>query len=329
MRILVLGAGATGGYFGGRLIEAGCDVTFLVRPARAERLAETGLIVESPLGDISRPVNAITADTVARDYDVVLLSCKAYDLDDAIATIAPAMRPTTQVPLLNGMSHLDRLDKAFGAARVLGGLCQIAAMLAPDGTVRHLNQTHVLAFGHRSEARQAFCEELQASMLGARIDLRRSDLIIHDMGEVGDAGDARRLHLPDARHHRRHRRGARRRAVHPRHARRGASDRRRQWLRRQAQGNGAGEDDAHRAPLVLRRLDAKAIWRWWTDRGRPDQGRSAASRRSAGIDTPMLRVAYSHLKAYEQRRDRLRRGSPQRYCGLITVLLLSRRLRHH
>src|SRR5512134_1064264 len=184
MRILVLGAGATGGYFGGRLAEAGCDVTFLVRQARAERLGATGLVVESPLGDIRRPVRAITADEVGRDYDVVLLSCKAYDLDDAIATLAPAMQAKTQVlPLLNGLSHLDRLEKAFGAARVLGGLCQIAARLAQDGSVRHLNQTHVLVFGHRSEAQQAFCEELQASILGARIDLRRSDSIIHDMWE--------------------------------------------------------------------------------------------------------------------------------------------------
>src|SRR5512134_1730674 len=184
MRILVLGAGATGGYFGGRLAEAGCDVTFLVRQARAERLVATGLVVESPLGDIRRPVRAITADEVGRDYDVVLLSCKAYDLDDAIATLAPAVQAGTQVlPLLNGLSHLDRLDKAFGAARVLGGLCQIAATLAPDGTVRHLNQMHALIFGHRSEAQRGFCEELQASVSRAKIDVRRSDAIIQDMWE--------------------------------------------------------------------------------------------------------------------------------------------------
>jgi 2-dehydropantoate 2-reductase len=307
MRILVLGAGATGGYFGGRLIEAGCDVTFLVRPARAERLAETGLIVESPLGDISRPVNAITADTVARDYDVVLLSCKAYDLDDAIATIAPAMRPTTQVlPLLNGMSHLDRLDKAFGAARVLGGLCQIAAMLAPDGTVRHLNQTHVLAFGHRSEAQQAFCEELQASMLGARIDLRRSDSIIHDMWEkwvmlatlaactclmratIGDIVAAP---------------GGERFILATLDEAQAIAD---------ANGYAARPKVMEQVKTMLterRSSFAASMLRDLEAGGRieADQIIGDLLRRGdqQGIDTPMLRVAYSHLKAYEQRRHRL------------------------
>jgi 2-dehydropantoate 2-reductase len=307
MRILVLGAGATGGYFGGRLIEAGCDVTFLVRPARAERLAETGLIVESPLGDISRPVNAITADMVARDYDVVLLSCKAYDLDDAIATIAPAMRPTTQVlPLLNGMSHLDRLDKAFGAARVLGGLCQIAAMLAPDGTVRHLNQTHVLAFGHRSEAQQAFCEELQASMLGARIDLRRSDSIIHDMWEkwvmlatlaactclmratIGDIVAAP---------------GGERFILATLDEAQAIAD---------ANGYAARPKVMEQVKTMLterRSSFAASMLRDLEAGGRieADQIIGDLLRRGdqQGIDTPMLRVAYSHLKAYEQRRDRL------------------------
>ena len=184
MRILVLGAGATGGYFGGRMVEAGCDVTFLVRPARAERLRETGLVVESPLGDIHRPVRAITADALAPDYDVVLLSCKAFDLDDAVVTVAAAMAADTKVlPVLNGMSHLDRLDAAFGAPAVLGGLCQIAATLAPDGTVRHLNQAHALLFGHRSEAQRVFCEQLQTTIMGAKIDVRRSDAIVHEMWE--------------------------------------------------------------------------------------------------------------------------------------------------
>ena len=89
MRLLILGAGATGGYFGGRLAEAGRDVTFLVRPGRAEQLARDGLVVTSPLGDIRRPVRTVTGDALKPDYDAVILACKAYDLDDAIAAIAP------------------------------------------------------------------------------------------------------------------------------------------------------------------------------------------------------------------------------------------------
>jgi 2-dehydropantoate 2-reductase len=184
MRILVLGAGATGGYFGGRLLQAGCDVTFLVRPARAERLRAAGLVIESPLGDVRLPVKVVTADQLRPDWDLVLLACKAWDLEDAIATMVPAMGAGTKVlPVLNGMSHLDRLDAAFGAEGVLGGLCQIAAMLTADGTIRHLNQMHVLVFGHRSEAQRGYCERLLTDIAGANIELRRSDVIILEMWE--------------------------------------------------------------------------------------------------------------------------------------------------
>ena len=80
MRFLVVGAGATGGYFGGRLLEAGRDVTFLVRPARAERLAATGLVITSPAGDVTLPPPPTVLATGLRDaFDVVILSCKAYD----------------------------------------------------------------------------------------------------------------------------------------------------------------------------------------------------------------------------------------------------------
>lgn len=184
MRILILGAGATGGYFGGRMVEAGCAVTFLVRPARAEKLRGSGLVIDSPLGDIRTPVQTVTADALAADYDLVLLSCKAFDLEDAIASVAPAVGPETRVlPVLNGLSHIDRLDAAFGAERVLGGLVAIAATLTPDGAVRHLNRLHVLTFGHRSDGQRAFCEALQADIGRARVDVKRSEAIILEMWE--------------------------------------------------------------------------------------------------------------------------------------------------
>src|SRR5579871_3131596 len=132
MRILVLGAGATGGYFGGRLAEANQDVTFLVRPRRAAALARSGLQIRSRFGDfhLTRPA-AILSDDLREPFDVLLLSCKAYDLEDAIHSVKPAVGPrTTILPLLNGVRHLDRLDQAFGRERVLGGLCAIAAASA-------------------------------------------------------------------------------------------------------------------------------------------------------------------------------------------------------
>src|SRR5262245_24088984 len=135
MRFLVVGAGATGCYFGSRLLEAGRDVTFLVRPARAERLAATGLTIASPAGNITlRSPPTVLAAELRAPFDVVILSCKAYDLDGAIESFAPAVGPDTAVvPLLNGMRHLDVLDARFGVDRVLGGNCFISAKLQEGG----------------------------------------------------------------------------------------------------------------------------------------------------------------------------------------------------
>jgi len=184
MKILVLGAGATGGYFGGRFAEAGADVTFLVRPARAQKLRNNGLRINSPRGDLHIPVAVATSDAVQPEYDVIILSCKAYDLADAMTAIAPAMGPQACVlPLLNGMRHLDALDLAFGADRVLGGLCQIAATLDPEGTVTHLNPIHALIFGPRSPGQQAVCDSLLSTVSQANADVRLSLQIVLEMWE--------------------------------------------------------------------------------------------------------------------------------------------------
>ena len=163
MRILVLGAGATGGYFGGRLAQAGADVTFLVRPARAARLAARGLEIESPAtGDARIAVQTCTTVDPQARFDVVLLSCKAYDLDAAIDAIAPAMGAETFVlPLLNGYAHLDRLVGRFGAGRVVGGLAKIQATLSPEGVVRHLNDWRYLTVGELDGASSDRLEALK------------------------------------------------------------------------------------------------------------------------------------------------------------------------
>lgn len=148
MRILILGAGALGGYFGGRLHQAGLDPCFLVRPARAAALARDGLRISSGLGDYQAKVTTITPDALQPGWDVLLLTCKAYDLAEAIETIRPAIDARTAIlPVLNGISHIETLQRAFGAERVLGGLAKIQAGLAPDGTIRHLNDWRWLTFG--------------------------------------------------------------------------------------------------------------------------------------------------------------------------------------
>ena len=151
MRILVVGAGAIGGFFGGRMLEAGRDITFLVRPRRAAELADAGLVIKSPNGDVTlRNPPTVQADKLTEKFDVVLLSCKAFDLDDAIKSFAPAVGPQTAiVPLLNGMLHLDVLDTRFGSERVLGGLCAIAATLNDRREVVQLQPMQSLNFGER------------------------------------------------------------------------------------------------------------------------------------------------------------------------------------
>jgi 2-dehydropantoate 2-reductase len=151
MRVLVVGAGAIGGYFGGRLLQAGRDVTFLVRPRRASELASAGLVIKSPNGDVtlSQPP-AVQADALNEKFDVVLLSCKAYDLEDAMKSFAPAVGSQTSIiPLLNGMRHLDLLDARFGRERVLGGLCAIAATLNDRREVVQLQPMQSVTFGER------------------------------------------------------------------------------------------------------------------------------------------------------------------------------------
>ena len=153
MRTLVLGAGALGGYFGARLLAAGRDVTFLVRPARAALLAQHGLNILSPRGggDLHLPAPAtVLAEALHEPYDLILLSSKAYDLNGAMDSFAAAVGEQTAIlPLLNGMAHMDALDARFGRERVLGGASIISATLDPDGTIRHLNDRDTLLFGAR------------------------------------------------------------------------------------------------------------------------------------------------------------------------------------
>lgn len=187
MRILVLGAGGTGGYFGGRLAQSGADVTFLVRGPRAAQLQRDGLRVRSPLGDADVRVAHVTADAlptlVARaPFDLVLLSCKAYDLDSAIDAIAPAVGEHTAVmPILNGLRHYAALDARFGADRVVGGLCFISAMKGDDGEVLHLSKPASITFGERasnaSGRDSARTRGFAALCAAAGIDHERSDAI--------------------------------------------------------------------------------------------------------------------------------------------------------
>jgi 2-dehydropantoate 2-reductase len=155
MRILIIGAGAVGGYFGARLAAAGRDVTFLVRPARAQQLQQGGLQVFSPHGDLKVQPKLLLASVLAENpdpFDLILVSTKAYSLAAAMDDFAPAVGPgTTILPLLNGLAHLDALDARFGAKHVLGGSTRIVADLDTEGRVRQMELLQDISFGERDK----------------------------------------------------------------------------------------------------------------------------------------------------------------------------------
>jgi 2-dehydropantoate 2-reductase len=185
MRILVVGAGAIGGYFGGRLLQAGRDVTFLVRPRRAAELASAGLVIKSPNGDVTlKNPPAVQADKLAEKFDVVLLSCKAFDLDDAVKSFAPAVGPQTAIiPLLNGMLHLDVLDNKFGRERVLGGLCAIAVTLNEHREVVQLAPLQSLNFGERDDKMSERVSAIAEVMASGKFGAVASEHIVQEMWE--------------------------------------------------------------------------------------------------------------------------------------------------
>ena len=185
MRILVVGAGAIGGYFGGRMLAAGRGVTFLVRPRRASELASAGLVIKSPLGDVTlKNPPTVQADRLSEKFDVVLLSCKAFDLEDAIRSFAPAVGPHTAiVPLLNGMLHLDVLDTKFGSERVLGGLCAIAVTLNEQREVVQLQPMQSLNFGERDGKLSDRVRAIAEVMASGKFGSVASEHIIQEMWE--------------------------------------------------------------------------------------------------------------------------------------------------
>ena len=185
MRVLVVGAGAIGGYFGGRLLQAGNDVTFLVRPKRAAELASAGLVIKSPNGDVTlKNPPTVQADKLTEKFDVILLSCKAFDLDDAIKSFAPAVGPQTSIiPMLNGLLHLDILDRKFGRERVLGGLCAIAATLNELREVVQLQPMQSLNFGERDGAMSDRVRAIAKVMTNGIAGAVASENIVQEMWE--------------------------------------------------------------------------------------------------------------------------------------------------
>jgi 2-dehydropantoate 2-reductase len=182
MRLLVVGAGAIGGYFGALLARAGRDVTFLVRPHRAEQVRAGGLRVASLHGDIRIEPQLEVTGAIGATYDAVLLAVKAYALEDAMRDLAPAVGATTMiVPFLNGMRHLDLLVDRFGEGPVLGGVSMAVTQLEPDGVIRQLGEGAALTYGERAGGMSARVEALDAALRDAGFDASASPTIVADM----------------------------------------------------------------------------------------------------------------------------------------------------
>jgi len=184
MRILIVGAGAVGGYFGGRLAEAGCDVTFLVRPTRAKQLGQDGLRIISPHGDAVLTPKLVSAEEIDTPFDLVFLSVKAYALEAAMNDFAAAVGPETMIfPVLNGMCHVDLLTKRFGEHAVIGGVCQVASEIDHEGCIVQLAGFQQLVYGERNGETTPRLQTLDATLQGAGFDARLSTDIMQAMWE--------------------------------------------------------------------------------------------------------------------------------------------------
>jgi 2-dehydropantoate 2-reductase len=307
MKVIVLGAGAIGGYYGARLMEAGADVVFLVRPQRAAHLAAHGLVVRSDLGSVRQQVRTAESARSPEKYDVVLLACKSYDLESAMDAIAPAVdKGAAVLPLLNGLAVYDRLDARFGKDLVLGGVAYIATMLEKSGEIVHYASNDRLIVGARTEATRDSARQLHALFakgpgvrgLSERIEQElwskwvmlaagaaMTSLMRGSVGEIMRTADGRSLMLQAM---------AECRAV--------AS----------ASGHGLGDDTVQQ--MEGRLLDRDSDWAASMMRdiaqGAPrleaEDIVGDMLRRAAGLgqNAPLLRAAYCHLQVYEAQQQR-------------------------
>jgi 2-dehydropantoate 2-reductase len=307
----VVGAGAIGGYFGARLLAAEREVTFLVRPRRAEQLRRIGLVVTSPHGDLNLPAPPLqNAQSLDESYDLVILSCKSYDLENSIDDFAPAMGPNSRVlPLLNGLRHLDILDARFGPQRVLGGLARISSTLDADGRIHQLGPYNELVFGSRGGP-EVEIDAVAQTLRVPGFDAQLSDDILHEMWEkwvfiasaaattslmraaIGDIVAANAVHIPT------------------------------QLLREcaaiAAENGFAPREKASAIALSVLTapgsLFTASMLRDIEQRSRIEADHIVGDllRRASNAGTPLLATAYAHLRAYEARREREARAGHAR-----------------
>lgn len=184
MRILMAGAGATGGYFGARLAQAGQDVTFLVRERRFQQLQTNGLVLQTPQGTEKLQPQLIQARSLSGHYDLIMITVKSFALEQVMEDIAPAVGPDTLImPILNGMRHIATLQQCFGDDKVIGGLCKINATLGDSGEVIQMTPLHQLYYGALDGNNDARLQRVDAALRTSQVDNRFSDNIMDELWE--------------------------------------------------------------------------------------------------------------------------------------------------
>jgi len=183
VRLLVVGAGSVGGYFGARLAAAGRDVTFLVRPRRAAQIAD-GITIRLGDEDTVTPVKTLLVGGKSGVFDAVLLAVKAYQLEAAMDEIRAHVGADTLIlPVLNGMKHMDTLRARFGAERVIGGFAQIVTSLDEQGRIVDQGVFHTLVYGEWNGAASSRITALDRHLSGAGFDARLSMQVEREMWE--------------------------------------------------------------------------------------------------------------------------------------------------
>jgi 2-dehydropantoate 2-reductase len=184
MRILVVGAGAVGGYFGARLAQAGREVTFLVRARRGEEIKAKGLQILSPHGDLTIHPETVTSEKINKPYDLILLAVKSYTLSGAMNDFAPAVGAETVIlPALNGMRHIALLIARFGKKAVLGGVCLVATEIDKEGRIGQLSRFQSIRYGELDGQSTERLQKVDETLEGAGFDASKSTQIMQDMWE--------------------------------------------------------------------------------------------------------------------------------------------------
>ncbi|MCU7947591.1 MAG: ketopantoate reductase family protein [Candidatus Thiodiazotropha sp. (ex Cardiolucina cf. quadrata)] len=182
MRVLILGAGGIGCYLGCRLDTVDCDTTFLVREIRVKELETKGISLYSELGDVHIKPKIVTEESVAGQFDIIILSCKAYDLNSAIKSVRPHLdEETVVIPFLNGVAHLELLDAELGHDRIAGGVAHLAVTQKKVGVIQHLNNIHKFTVGSRHDSQKHKIEQLSSSWSKANLDFSISNYIEQDI----------------------------------------------------------------------------------------------------------------------------------------------------